>query len=604
MSSPSQPRRRFSWRHRAAPDRQRPYRPVVEHLEDRCLLAAGYAQVNLASDVPGLARVTDPNLVNPWGAAFSPTGPFWFADNGSGVSDVLDGRGRAMPLVVKVPSAGRPDGTPTGTVFNGGAGFMVSENGVAEPSRFLFATADGTIAGWSGVVDPTRAFVVVDNASAGAVYTGLALAADPAGHRFLYGADFRRGTVDVFDPDFRPVVRPGSFQDPDLPDGFAPSNVQAFNDRLFVTYARQDEDGSDSVAGPGNGFLDVYDTDGRLVRRFASGGALDAPWGLAVAPADFGPFGGALLVGNNGDGRINAYDPGSGTFLGQLADDDGIPLAIPDLWALTFGNGHAGGDAATLFFTAGVDDDAHGLFGAVQAPGRRGADTGGPGAFDPSAPGEPGDYPLPPRGGPAFRAGNEASPIPLADLLPLKESSLVLVPTLSTASQPGTRVAVLNPATPIVGVRFQETALAGVSASDTLPLLPAEGNSPLVRGAYNDPVPLYTFLDLNTSAHVPPKKAEVQRPDFRPSALADHDGGAEGVLAQSYTESRLESADERAVENGSVAAQDGGGRTKPMNLLVAVGIAILWAGWLRLGASPRPRSRNLSPAGSTAARWR
>src|SRR5262249_29019002 len=199
----------FFPRNWAASDRRRPYRPVLECLDDRCLLSGGFAQVNLASDVPGLARVTDPNLVNPWGIAFSPTGPFWLADNGSGVSDLLDGRGQPVPLVVTIPSAAGSGSTPTGTVFNGGTGFVISENGGAAPSRFLFAAEDGTIAGWTAIVDPTRALAAVDNSSSGAVYKGLALAADAAGHSFLYAADFSHGTIDVFDEDFRPVTRPG-----------------------------------------------------------------------------------------------------------------------------------------------------------------------------------------------------------------------------------------------------------------------------------------------------------------------------------------------------------------------------------------------------------
>src|SRR5262249_53756750 len=178
-------------------------------------LTGGYTQVNLASDVPGLARVTDPNLVNPWGMSFSPTGPFWFADNGTGVSDVLDGGGQPVPLGATVPH-----GSPTGVVFNDGPGFVVWENGISAPSRFLFATEDGTISGWTEVVDSTHALHVVDNSSAGAVYKGLALATDSAGQSFLYAADFGRGRIDVFDQNFKAVARAGSFQDPNLPSGF------------------------------------------------------------------------------------------------------------------------------------------------------------------------------------------------------------------------------------------------------------------------------------------------------------------------------------------------------------------------------------------------
>jgi uncharacterized protein (TIGR03118 family) len=408
---------------------------MVEPLEERWLLDAGYSALNLASDVPGLARVTDPNLVNPWGISFSPTGPFWFADNGSGVSDILDGRGQVVPLVVAVPSAAPMDGVPTGTVFNHGSGFIVSENGVAAPSRFLFAGEDGTISGWSGVVDPAHALVAADLSASGARYKGLALATDSTGRSFLYAADFSHGTIDIFDATFHQTPEPGAFADPNVPAGFAPFNIQNIGDRLFVTYAQRDAKGYDNVTGPGLGFIDVYSTGGALIQRFAAAGALNAPWGLALAPADFGPYSGALLVGNEGDGRILAYDPHTGALEGALTAGDGKPLAIPDLWALTFGNGHLGGDANTLFFTAGVSDEQHGLFGAIQAPDRRGADTGGTGPFDDHAAGETGDYPLPPPGGPPLRSGTLADrAVVSAELMPLAGSPLLLVPTLSPAS--------------------------------------------------------------------------------------------------------------------------------------------------------------------------
>jgi uncharacterized protein (TIGR03118 family) len=570
----------------------------------------------LASDVAWLARVTDPNLVNPWGISLSPTGPFWFADNGSGVSDLLDGCGQPFPLVVTIPSTTGPDGTPTGTVFNGGAGFAIAENGVAAPSRFLFATEDGTISGWTTVVDPTRALLAVNNSSSGAVYKGLALAADPAGASFLYATDFHNGKIDVFDQAFRPVVRPGSFQDPSLPAGFAPFNIQNINNLLFVTYARQDAARHDDVAGSGNGFIDVYDTDGSLVRRFASRGALSSPWGLALAPLDFGPLGGALLVGNNGDGRIHAYDPESGAFLGELADDNGIPIAIPGLWALTFGNGHAGGAADTLFFAAGVGDEGHGLFGALQPPQRRGADTAGSGAFDPNDPDEPSDYPLPPSGGPALRAGREEHPVPISDLLSLRESSLALVPTLVTPSQQRTRMEAPVPATPLVGGSSSGTA---VPASSAIMLIPDDGNSQLARGARHDALPLNSFLDWSASPDEPKKKAGVQLPGFQPDAVdtrsspwADLDAGAgellagfsietfeprstlepgpeslppsgqaSEVLAGFPSESRRQSAGECAMANEGVATRDGASWTNLTHLVIAVSLPVLWAYLLR-----------------------
>jgi uncharacterized protein (TIGR03118 family) len=407
-------------------------------LDDRCLPSGGYAQINLDSDLPGLARVTDALMANPWGIAHSPTGPFWFAENGSGVSDILDGRGQPFALVATFPDMGNSRGAPTGTVFNGGPGFVVSENGVSAPSRFLFASEDGTIAGWTSVVDPFHALLAVDNSAEGAVYKGLALDTDANGQQLLYAADFHGNRIDVFDGNFRPIMRAGSFHDPALPDGYAPFNIENINGTLFVTYAKQDAERRDTADGLGLGFIDAYDPDGALERRFASGGALNSPWGLALAPSDFGPFGGALLVGNTGDGHINAYDPTSGTFLGQLADDHG-PITIPNLWSLTFGNGHLAGAADTLFFTAGLADEAHGLFGAIQAPHREGADTGGSGTFDPHAPGEPGDYPLPPRGGITFEEQIVDSQFTTAVMLPLRESSLILIPTLSASSSGGIR---------------------------------------------------------------------------------------------------------------------------------------------------------------------
>jgi uncharacterized protein (TIGR03118 family) len=619
---------------RTGPDRRR-YRPALECLEDRCLLSGGYAQVNLASDVPGLAPTTDPNLVNPWGITFSPTSPFWFADNGSGVSDLLDGRGQPVPVTVTLPGAAPSGGTPTGTAFNSGSGFVLSENGVSAPSRFLFANQDGSISGWSATVDPARALPVVDNSSSGADYTGLTLATDPAGHSFLYAADFSRGTVDVFDQDFRPVVPPGSFHDPNLPAGFAPFNIQNINNQLFVTYARQAEGGRDDVAGAGHGFIDVYDAGGSLVRRFASQGALNSPWGLALAPAGFGPFGGDLLVGNNGDGHINAYDPGNGNFLGQIADVNGNPIALPNLWALTFGNGHLGGDPNTLFFAAGVTYDQHGLFGAIQSPQRRGADTAGTGAFDPTAPGEVGDYPLPPSAGPLFGAGRADPLLPTADLLPLKESSLALIPTLSTVSQPG------------AGIESPDRAASGrdvfVHRSDTALLLPADGDSRPARADPSGAVALHTFLELNAPANVPPTKAgapgpgtdlyavgarsspaadpnveaedplaalPVERPETPASAeqgraVLPPSGQADEVLTAVTPETLAEAADEGAVRNERVETRDGRRRLDPITLFLIASIPVLCTYWVRhqarapqsaAGQEPAPPATPLPPS--------
>jgi uncharacterized protein (TIGR03118 family) len=466
----------------------------------------------LASDVPGLARVTDLNLVNPWGMSFSPTGPFWFADNGTSVSDLIDGRGEPVPLVITVPGAGLLSGTPTGTVFNGGPGFVVSENGFSASARFLFAAEDGTITGWSESVDLSSAVVAVDNSASGAVYKGLALAADSVGSSFLYATDFGRGEIDVFDQDFRPVVRPGSFRDPDLPDRYAPFNIQTIDNMLYVTYARKDADGKDDVPGPGRGFIDVYDTGGNLIRRLASQGPLDSPWGLAQAPADFGLFGGALLVGNRGDGRINAYDSRSGAFLGPLTNGSGAPIIVPGLWGLTFGNGNEAGDADTLFLTAGVGDEEHGLFGAIQPAQRRGEDTAGSGIFDPQAPGEPGDYPLPPRGGPALLNPDDGPPRAAPILLPLQDSPLALAPTLSVVPQPepqldppATRVVAL-PLGWFVGTQSTDshTTVVLLTASDP-PLENCQDTSLVLN--------LGAFVNSSATPAWPGGKAAGQRPD-------------------------------------------------------------------------------------------
>jgi uncharacterized protein (TIGR03118 family) len=489
---------------------------VLEPLEERWLPSGGYAQVNLASDVPGLARITDANLVNPWGISFSPTGPFWFADNGSGVSDLLDGRGQPVPLHVAVEGQPLFSGTPTGIVFNGGAGFLVSEHGVSAPGRFLFAGEDGTISGWTAVVDWTHALLAVDNSTSGAVYKGLALATDPSGRSFLYAADFGLGTIDVFDQSFKPAARSGSFQDPDLPEGYAPFNIQNIRDQLFVTYAQRDETGRNDRAGAGHGFIDVYDTAGNLLRRFASEGALNSPWGLALAPASFGRFGGALLVGNNGDGHINAYDAASTAFLGTLADHNGIPITIPDLWALMFGNGHSGGASDTLFFSAGIDNEAHGLFGAIQAPARNGADTAGPGSFDPHAPGEPGDYPLPPSTNPAFLGLTESGRV-TAVLLPLTESSLVLIPTLAVAGPRG-RVEAPLPITLVGAVSFQASVGPVPPVARTAAASSPTADGPPPNRTLNDFLALNTFLDVNVLQKSAENPARDERLDSNSGA--------------------------------------------------------------------------------------
>ena len=342
-----------------------------------------YQQTNLVSDLPGRAAHTDTHLVNPWGMALADTGPFWVSDNGTGVATLYDGTGQpflpppSSPLVVTIPGS-----TPTGQVFNPQAfvsmssDFIVKDSvsGKSGPSFFIFATEDGTISGWNPFVPPppaggfsTKAIRVVDNSATGAVYKGLALGRTPAGN-FLYAANFHAGNIDVFDKDFKPVSLAGSFSDPEIPAGFAPFNIQNLGNQLYVTYAKQDAAKHDDVAGEGNGFVNVFDTSGNFIQRIASRGKLNSPWGLALAPAGFGKFSHDLLIGNFGDGRINAFDLSTDTRRGQLRDLDGKPITIDGLWALTFGrDGQSNGPTNLLFFTAGIDKEQHGLFGSLKA---------------------------------------------------------------------------------------------------------------------------------------------------------------------------------------------------------------------------------------------
>ena len=239
-----------------------------------------------------------------------------------------------------------------------------SNGGAPVSSLFIFASEDGGISGWSPAVDITHAILAVDNSASEAIYKGLALASNASGN-FLYATSFHAGTIDVFNSAFAPAPLAGDFTDPNLPDGFAPLGIQAIGSQLFVTYAKQDKDHEDDVKGPGLGFVDVFDTDGNLVRRFASNGTLNAPWGLALAPADFGEFSNDVLVGNFGDGRISAFDPASGEFRGLLRTTNGSAIKIKGLWGLAFGRGPVGGPTNSLFFAAGIAGEHHGVFGTL-----------------------------------------------------------------------------------------------------------------------------------------------------------------------------------------------------------------------------------------------
>jgi len=334
-----------------------------------------YQQTNLVSDLPNIAKFQDPNLVNAWGLVHGPATPWWVADNGTGVSTLYNGQGQALPLVVTIPPPkNSPAGTtaaPTGVIFNGNGGFNVVENGTSFSSLFIFDTEDGTISGWNpSFADRTHAILAVDRSTvgAGAVYKGLATGSNASGN-FIYATNFRFGTVEQFNSSFQLVK---SFTDsrlantcPEPNQCYAPFGIQNIGGNLYVTFALQNAEKHDDVAGPAHGFVDVFDTSGNLIQRLIMHGRLNSPWGLAHAPADFGLFSNALLVGNFGNGRINAYDLNTGEFLGQLRDQTNTPITIDGLWSLQFGNDANAGRHNELFFTAGIDGEAHGLFGKI-----------------------------------------------------------------------------------------------------------------------------------------------------------------------------------------------------------------------------------------------
>ena len=321
----------------------------------------------LVSDVAGMAPVVDLNLVNGWGIAAGPATPWWVSDNGTDTSTLYDGAGVPRPLVVSVIEA------PTGVVFNGFADFRVSAGSASLPARFLFATERGTILGWNPNVPSagsTTAFVVKDRSGVGAVYKGLAIGSVGA-NPYLYATDFVNGRVDVFGGNFALQTWAGAFVDPKLPEGYGPFGIQAVGDRLFVTFAKQNPPSADEMAGQGLGYVDEFGLDGTFVARVATRGLLNAPWGVAMAPSDFGRFSGCLLVGNFGDGHINAYaqnPKGVWTPQGTLRTGQGKPLFVDGLWGIGFGNGNASGPATTLYFAAGPDDESHGLFGSITTP--------------------------------------------------------------------------------------------------------------------------------------------------------------------------------------------------------------------------------------------
>jgi uncharacterized protein (TIGR03118 family) len=323
----------------------------------------GYVATALVTDVAGMQNPyssstshVDPNLVNAWGLVFNPQGFVWVANAGTSKSTLYDGNGVPQSLVVAIPPNGAGgEAEPTGIVFNASTSFQVTQNGVT-----------GTISGWSPNVNATNAVLAVDRSAAGAIFKGLAHATQ-GGADFIYATDFHNGVVAVFDANFAPVtLAAGAFTDPNLPAGFAPFGIQAIGNQLFVTFAKQDANAEDDVAGDGLGALDVFDTAGVLVKRLiVPGGKLNAAWGMAMAPSDFGPFSNDLLVSNFGDGKINAFDPATGNFLGTLSRPSGSAIAIDGLWGIAFGNGLNSQPTNTLFFTGGPADETHGVYGRI-----------------------------------------------------------------------------------------------------------------------------------------------------------------------------------------------------------------------------------------------
>jgi uncharacterized protein (TIGR03118 family) len=334
---------------------------------------AQYTRTDLVSNQAGVAATQDAHLVNGWGLVALPTSPFWVSDNGTGFSTLYTGAGQQIPLFVTIPSAPASPagsvGTPSGIVGNISPNakdftFTNRDNNLSGPAVFIFATLDGTISAWNPMVDgidPTthlsHATVAADRSSVGAVYTGLAIAINNSGQALLYAADDgpnRR--VDVFDSSFTFVQ---SFNDPGIPKGFAPYGIQAISGQIWVTYT--------ALNKAQGGFVDVFDTDGILVKHFAVHGPLHSPWGIAQAPSDFGPMSNAILISNNiTRGRINAFNPETGEFLGPLRDASGKAIEIDGVWALQFGQGGGPNGAPNqLFFTAGPNNYANGLFGMI-----------------------------------------------------------------------------------------------------------------------------------------------------------------------------------------------------------------------------------------------
>jgi len=335
----------------------------LEPLDDRNL-PSGYFQTNLASDIPGQAQFHDADLVDAWGISLNPAGTFWVSGRATDVSTVYTGDVNGSPFVVSPLVVDIPGDRPTGQVFNlPGNDFMLTPTFRAV---FIFASETGHITGWNpnvagGGTNPSRNAVLMAS-TPGAVYTGLAIHNSP-GSSLLYAADFAGGKIDVFDREWKPTTLSGSFVDPDVPAEYDPFNIWKLDGKLYVAYARQEN--GDALPDGGHGYISVFDTSGNLLSHLVDDSHLKEPWGMAIAPANFGEFSNALLVANTANGKIDAYDPKTGDFLGRLADPSGESIHIKGLWALHFGNGTASGDRNALYFTA-AENHEHGLFGSLR----------------------------------------------------------------------------------------------------------------------------------------------------------------------------------------------------------------------------------------------
>jgi uncharacterized protein (TIGR03118 family) len=331
-----------------------------------------YHQTNLVSDLPGMALIQDPDLVNPWGISLSGGSPFWVANNGTGTSTLYAGDHVSPPtplskngLVVTIPG-----GFPTGTVSNTGAptDFIVKSGAASGRASFLFASQVGIVSGWNPNVPAPGSKQAQIGGTGDAVYTGLAIG-QVGSATYLYAADFEHGKIDVYDFAFHTPNPPldGSFSDPNIPNSYSTFNIQSIGGKLYVTYAQQSHKEPDEETDRGSGFVDVFDTSGHLLQRLIQGNHLKSPWGIALAPENFGAFSHALIVGNFADGQLHAFDPDSGKYLGEMKNENGKPVVIDGLWGITFGNGGNGGDKNALYFAAGIQDETHGLFGSLRA---------------------------------------------------------------------------------------------------------------------------------------------------------------------------------------------------------------------------------------------